>query len=126
MLCTGINAQAWTAHPDEIYVGVVSITEEKGIMVEHSDADSYSTLDSDGLKVWEYGNDSPVASFVIGKKRENTVDGGGFSGTVWSQKSQYFAFFYGQVEVVYGYKLLVTFYQIFYLYNRCTHLNSSF
>ena len=66
MLCTGINAQAWTAHPDEIYVGVVSITEERGIMVEHSDADSYSTLDSDGLKVWEYGNDSPVASFGEG------------------------------------------------------------
>ena len=63
MLSTGINAQAWTAHPDEIHVGVVSITEERGIMVEHSDADSYSTLDSDGLKIWEYGKGSPVASF---------------------------------------------------------------
>ena len=66
MLCTGINAQAWTAHPDEIYVGVVSITEERGIMVEHSDADSYSTLDSDGLKIWEYGKGSPIASFGEG------------------------------------------------------------
>ena len=63
MLCTGINAQAWTAHPDEIHIGVVSVTEERGIMVEHSDADSYSTLDSDGLKIWEYGKGSPVASF---------------------------------------------------------------
>ena len=63
MLCTGINAQAWTAHPDEIHIGVVSVTEERGIMVEHSDAYSYSTLDSDGLKIWEYGKGSPVASF---------------------------------------------------------------
>lgn len=63
MLCTGINAQAWTAHPDEIHIGVVSVTEERGIMVEHSDADSYSTIDSDGLKIWEYGKGSPVASF---------------------------------------------------------------
>lgn len=66
MLCTGINAQAWTAHPDEIHIGVVSVTEERGIMVEHSDADSYSTLDSDGLKIWEYGNGKPVASFGEG------------------------------------------------------------
>ena len=63
MLCTGINAQAWTAHPDEIHIGVVSVTEERGIMVEHSDAYSYSTLDSDGLKIWEYDKGSPVASF---------------------------------------------------------------
>ena len=63
MMTTGINAQAWTAHPDEIHVGVVSVTEERGIMVEHSDTDSYSTLDSDGLKIWEYGKSSPVASF---------------------------------------------------------------
>ena len=66
MLCTGINAQAWTAHPDEIHIGVVSVTEERGIMVEHSDAYSYSTLDSDGLKIWEYGKGSPVASFGEG------------------------------------------------------------
>lgn len=66
MLATGINAQAWTAHPDEIHIGVVSVTEERGIMVEHSDADSYSTLDSDGLKIWEYGKSSPVASFGEG------------------------------------------------------------
>ena len=63
MMTTGINAQAWTAHPDEIHVGVVSVTEERGIMVEHSDTDSYSTLDSNGLKIWEYGKSSPVASF---------------------------------------------------------------
>ena len=63
MLTTGINPQAWTAHPDEIHVGVVSVTEERGIMVEHSDTNSYSTLDSDGLKIWEYGKNSPVASF---------------------------------------------------------------
>lgn len=53
MLCTGINAQPWSAHPDEIHIGVVSVTEEKGIMVEHSDTDSYTTLDSKGLKVWQ-------------------------------------------------------------------------
>ena len=63
MLSTGINAQAWTAHPDEIHVGVVSVTEERGIMVEHSDTNSYSTLDSNGLKIWEYDKSSPVASF---------------------------------------------------------------
>ena len=63
MLSTGINPQAWTAHPDEIHVGVVSVTEERGIMVEHSDTNSYSTLDSNGLKIWEYDKSSPVASF---------------------------------------------------------------
>ena len=72
MLCIGINPQAWTAHPDEIHVGVVSVTEERGIMVEHSDADSYSTLDSDGLKIWEYGKSSPVASF--GESRTAYID----------------------------------------------------
>ena len=72
MLSTGINAQAWTAHPDEIHVGVVSVTEERGIMVEHSDTDSYSTLDSDGLKIWEYGKSSPVASF--GESRTAYID----------------------------------------------------
>lgn len=66
MLCTGINAQAWTAHPDEIHVGVVSITEERGIMVEHSDSNTYSTLDATGLKIWEYKNDTPIASFGDG------------------------------------------------------------
>lgn len=72
MLCNGINAQAWTAHPDEIHIGVVSVTEERGIMVEHSDADSYSTLDSDGLKIWEYDQANPVASF--GESRTAYID----------------------------------------------------
>ena len=72
MMTTGINAQAWTAHPDEIHVGVVSVTEERGIMVEHSDTDSYSTLDSNGLKIWEYGKSSPVASF--GESRTAYID----------------------------------------------------
>ena len=36
MLVSGTTAQSWTGHPDEIYVGVVSITEEKGLVVEHS------------------------------------------------------------------------------------------
>ena len=72
MLANGINAQAWTAHPDEIHVGVVSVTEERGIMVEHSDTNSYSTLDSDGLKIWEYGKSSPVASF--GESRTAYID----------------------------------------------------
>ena len=66
MLCTGINAQAWTAHPDEIHIGVVSVTEEEGIKVEHSDSDTYSTVDSTGLKVWEYNNSKPIASFGDG------------------------------------------------------------
>lgn len=72
MLTTGINPQAWTAHPDEIHVGVVSVTEERGIMVEHSDTNSYSTLDSNGLKIWEYGKSSPVASF--GESRTAYID----------------------------------------------------
>ena len=72
MLSTGINPQAWTAHPDEIHVGVVSVTEERGIMVEHSDTNSYSTLDSNGLKIWEYGKSSPVASF--GESRTAYID----------------------------------------------------
>ena len=63
MLCTGINAQAWTAHPDEIHVGVVSVTEEEGIKVEHSDSDTYTTLDAAGLKIRSTNDDSLVASF---------------------------------------------------------------
>ena len=41
-------------------------------MVEHSDTNSYSTLDSDGLKIWEYGKSSPVASF--GESRTAYID----------------------------------------------------
>ena len=63
MLGTGINAQAWTAHPDEIHVGVVSVTEEEGIKVEHSDSDTYTTLDAAGLKIRSTNDDSLVASF---------------------------------------------------------------
>lgn len=63
MLGTGINAQAWTAHPDEIHVGVVSVTEEEGIKVEHSDFDTYTTLNAAGLKVRSTNDDSLVASF---------------------------------------------------------------
>ena len=63
MLGTGINAQAWTAHPDEIHVGVVSVTEEEGIKVEHSDFDTYTTLNAAGLKIRSTNDDSLVASF---------------------------------------------------------------
>ena len=63
MLGTGINAQAWTAHPDEIHVGVVSVTEEEGIKVEHSDSATYTTLDAAGLKIRSANDDSLVASF---------------------------------------------------------------
>ncbi len=63
MLATGINAQAWTAHPDEIHVGVVSVTEEEGIKVEHSDFDTYTTLNAAGLKIRSNNDDSLVASF---------------------------------------------------------------
>ena len=63
MLGTGINAQAWTAHPDEIHVGVVSVTEEEGIKVEHSDSATYTTLDAAGLKIRSTNDDSLVASF---------------------------------------------------------------
>ena len=79
MMTTGINAQAWTAHPDEIHVGVVSVTEEKGIMVEHSDSDTHSTLDATGLKIWDNETNTPIASFgdgneaYIGTVRTNTL-----------------------------------------------------
>ena len=63
MMTTGINAQAWTAHPDEIHVGVVSVTEEEGIKVEHSDFDTYTTLNAAGLKIRSTNDDSLVASF---------------------------------------------------------------
>ena len=67
MLSTGINAQAWTGHPDEMHIGVVSITEEKGIMVEHSDTNTYSTLNSKGLQVWDRNSSTPVAYFGEGQ-----------------------------------------------------------
>ena len=63
MMTTGINAQAWTAHPDEIHVGVVSVTEKEGIKVEHSDFDTYTTLNAAGLKIRSTNDDSLVASF---------------------------------------------------------------
>ena len=63
MLGTGINAQAWTAHPDEIHVGVVSVTEEEGIKVEHSDSNTYTTLNAAGLQIRSTNDDSLVASF---------------------------------------------------------------
>ena len=63
MMTTGINAQAWTAHPDEIHVGVVSVTEKEGIKVEHSDSATYTTLDAAGLKIRSTNDDSLVASF---------------------------------------------------------------
>lgn len=65
MLCTGINAQAWTAHPDEIHVGVVSVTEQNGIKVEHNDFSTYSVLNAAGLKVLT-NSKSLVASFGEG------------------------------------------------------------
>lgn len=78
MMCTGINAQAWTGHPDEIHIGVVSVTEEHGIKVEHSDTNTYSTLDSSGLKIWEHNTPSPIASFGEGNSA--------FIGTLNTQK----------------------------------------
>ena len=63
MLCTGINAQAWTAHPDEIHVGVVSVTEQNGIKVEHSDFSTYTTINAAGLKVYNKKDNSMIASF---------------------------------------------------------------
>ena len=67
MLSTGINAQAWTGHPDEMHIGVVSITEEKGVMVEHSDTNTYTTLNSKGLQIWDRNSSTPVAYFGEGQ-----------------------------------------------------------
>ena len=63
MMTTGINAQAWTAHPDEIHVGVVSVTEQNGIKVEHSDFNTYTTLNAAGLKVYDKSDNNMIASF---------------------------------------------------------------
>ena len=63
MMTTGINAQAWTAHPDEIHVGVVSVTEQNGIKVEHSDFSTYTTINAAGLKVFDKSNNNMIASF---------------------------------------------------------------
>lgn len=68
MLCNGINAQAWTGHPDEMYIGVVSVTEGEGIKVEHDNSNTYSTLNHEGLQVWEYNSPKPIASFGEGNK----------------------------------------------------------
>lgn len=63
MLCQGINAQPWSGHPSEMYLGVVSITEEHGLKVEHSHSKTYSTMNSEGFKVWDYSTGKPIASF---------------------------------------------------------------
>ena len=51
MLCLGGIAQAWSGHPDEIYVGVVSITEEKGLMVEHSNVNTRTVMSANGFSI---------------------------------------------------------------------------
>ena len=65
MLCQGINAQPWSGHPSEMYLGVVSITEEHGLKVEHNQSKTYSTMNSEGFKVWDYSTGKPIASFGV-------------------------------------------------------------
>ena len=57
MLVSGNKAQAWTGHPDEIYVGVVSITEKKGLMVEHSNVNTKTIMSADGFSIEDNNGD---------------------------------------------------------------------
>jgi hypothetical protein len=57
MLVSGTVAQSWTGHPDEIYVGVVSITEKKGLMVEHSNVNTKTVMSADGFSIEDNNGD---------------------------------------------------------------------
>lgn len=57
MLVSGTVAQSWTGHPDEIYVGVVSITEKKGLMVEHSNINTKTIMSADGFSIEDNNGD---------------------------------------------------------------------
>jgi hypothetical protein len=57
MLVSGTTAQSWTGHPDEIYVGVVSITEKKGLVVEHSNVNTKTVMSADGFSIEDDNGD---------------------------------------------------------------------
>ena len=66
--------------------------------------------------------ENPYGSFIIFQKRKHTVDGCGFSGTVRTQKSKHLSFGNIQIQMVKGYQIAISFYQIFYLYNSGCHI----
>ena len=57
MLVSGTVAQSWTGHPDEIYIGVVSITEKKGLMVEHNNVNTKTIMSADGFSIEDDNGD---------------------------------------------------------------------
>ena len=61
------KAQAWTGHPDEIYVGVVSITEKKGLVVEHSNVDTKTVMSADGFSIED--NNGDVLAWLSSKEQ---------------------------------------------------------
>ena len=67
MLVSGTVAQSWTGHPDEIYVGVVSITEKKGLMVEHSNANTKTIMSADGFSIED--NNGDVLAWLSSKEQ---------------------------------------------------------
>lgn len=67
MLVSGNKAQAWTGHPDEIYVGVVSITEKKGLMVEHSNVNTKTVMSADGFSIED--NNGDVLAWLSSKEQ---------------------------------------------------------
>ena len=67
MLVSGNKAQAWTGHPDEIYVGVVSITEKKGLMVEHSNVNTKTVMNAGGFSIED--NNGDVLAWLSSKEQ---------------------------------------------------------
>ena len=67
MLVCGNKAQAWTGHPDEIYVGVVSITEKKGLMVEHSNVNTKTIMSAEGFSIED--NNGDVLAWLSSKEQ---------------------------------------------------------
>jgi hypothetical protein len=67
MLVSGNKAQAWTGHPDEIYVGVVSITEKKGLMVEHSNVNTRTVMSAEGFSIED--NNGDVLAWLSSKEQ---------------------------------------------------------
>ncbi|MBQ5783710.1 MAG: hypothetical protein IIW11_01820, partial [Bacteroidales bacterium] len=67
MLVSGTKAQAWTGHPDEIYVGVVSITEKKGLVVEHNNVDTKTVMSADGFSIED--NNGDVLAWLSSKEQ---------------------------------------------------------
>ena len=64
--------------------------------------------------VWDHGlPKNPNIALVIGQEPQHTVDGSGFTTTIWTQKAKDFTFSDFQIKMIQSKEFLVTFDQFF-------------